>query len=107
MSRGYGRIQRALLATLKKRGLADTYMLAAEVYDLKRTDDDPVIHLETAQLVAVRRAIAGLVKDGKVFFLERQSNGRVLWGSKAFYKGTQKFVAGGGLAALEAAASVE
>jgi hypothetical protein len=78
VSRGHGRIQRRLLEILEHATQADTFTLASAVYDIK--PNDGVKMISEAQLVAVRRALAGLAKEGKVFDCGRRfRDGRRRW----------------------------
>jgi hypothetical protein len=84
MSRGLGRIQREVLALIAARRIRDrecdldTYQLTRLVYDVKPDEND--FHLLTdAQVVAVRRALRGLERAGKVARLYRTGKNREVW----------------------------
>jgi hypothetical protein len=102
MSRGLGRVQRALLAILRaeeedyqrdgNRGvpvldhrhrrapLLDTIDLAARVYRVERPQDGEWI-VDNAKVVAVQRALAGLMKKGLVGRRRGFNDGRAHWGT--------------------------
>lgn len=68
MSRGLGRIQRRVLELCKHHrddGCVSTFMFAALIYDVK-SDINGMHWVTGAQLSAVRRALAGLRKQGKI-----------------------------------------
>jgi hypothetical protein len=70
MSRGFGWVQMACLWRIKKhdeeRGeLPTTYDIAAYVYQAERTDDGGY-WLTDAQHVAVKRALEGLQRKGRI-----------------------------------------
>ena len=63
MSRGYGKVQNAVLAVLRRHARTadsglDTLVIAARAYRVRRPSK--------AQAVAVRRALAGFVRQGLV-----------------------------------------
>jgi hypothetical protein len=66
MSRGLGRIQRDVLTLIEgSTESLDTYVITRLVYGIK--PDETGCHLLTeAQIVAVRRALRGLAKAGKI-----------------------------------------
>jgi hypothetical protein len=73
MSRGYGRVQNGCQAAIYHAERAGeppptTYDIAAEVYHVER-DDDGYRSVSDAQHVAVKRALAGLERQGKVIGL--------------------------------------
>jgi hypothetical protein len=72
MSKGYGQIQRKVLAELAARPDAiELFDLAATVYAVKPNKDG--MHLvNDAQLVSVRRALRGLEKAGKAYRIARR-----------------------------------
>jgi hypothetical protein len=80
MSRGPGTIQRRLVEILERdQKLLDTFELAARAYDLS-SNDQGRITLSDPQLVAVRRALRGLVRKGAIADLGRNwHNGRKRW----------------------------
>ena len=82
-SRGYGALQRRLLAILNAANrVFETYSLVADAFDVK-ADRDGVRLISTAQMSAVRRALRGLVRDGAVIDLGRHyPNTRRHWCSK-------------------------
>ena len=82
-SRGYGALQRRLLAILNAEDrVFETYSLVADAFDVK-ADRDGVRLISTAQMSAVRRALRGLVRDGGVIDLGRHyPNTRRHWCSK-------------------------
>jgi len=82
-SRGYGALQRRLLAILNAEDrVFETYSLVADAFDVK-ADRDGVRLISTAQMSAVRRALRGLVRDGAVIDLGRHyPNTRRHWCSK-------------------------
>jgi hypothetical protein len=82
MSRGPGRIQSRLLRLLEETaGVIDTFSAAATVYDC-RPDADGTTTIPESQLVAVRRALASLAKQGKVYAGHRGRDGRRLWANE-------------------------
>ena len=67
MSKGLGITQRKVLALLQRQTRAvDPFALAGDVYRVRRGKGG-VRRLTDAQLVAVRRALRGLEKTGKVY----------------------------------------
>ena len=71
MRRGYGALQRRLLAILNTEDrVFETYTLVAEAFDVK-ADEDGLRLISTAQMSAARRALRGLVRDGAVIDLGR------------------------------------
>jgi hypothetical protein len=73
MSRGYGRVQNGCQAAIDDAERAGeppptTYDIAADVYRVER-DDDGYRYVSDAQHVAVKRALAGLERQGKVIGL--------------------------------------
>jgi hypothetical protein len=70
MSRGLGRVQRALLVALNQHGVLTTPELAVAVYDPDRPGVGAGWHrawmVEEAQMSAVRRALADLARKGFV-----------------------------------------
>src|SRR5918995_5306449 len=85
MSRGHGRLQQDLLRLLDENPRAlDTFTLAASVYGCSPNADGRML-VNDAQLVAVRRAMAGLVKQGKAFDLGRHWHaGRRHWAGERY-----------------------
>jgi hypothetical protein len=83
MSRGYGALQRKLLAILNAEDrVFETYTLVADAYDVK-TDEDGLRRISTAQMSGARRALRGLVRDGAAIDLGRRyPNTRRLWCSR-------------------------
>jgi hypothetical protein len=83
MRRGYGAVQRRLLAILNaKERVFETYTLVAAAFDVK-ADEDGLRLISTAQMSAARRALRGLVRDGAVVDLGRNyPNTRRHWCSK-------------------------
>ena len=83
MRRGYGTLQRRLLAILNTEDrVFETYTLVADAFDVK-ADRDGVRLISTAQMSAVRRALRGLVRDGAVIDLGRHyPNTRRHWCGK-------------------------
>jgi len=83
MRRGYGALQRRLLAILNTEDrVFETYTLVAEAFDVK-ADEDGLRLISTAQMSAARRALRGLVRDGAVIELGRHyPNTRRHWCSK-------------------------
>ena len=64
MRRGYGALQRRLLAILNTEDrVFETYTLVADAFDVK-ADEDGLRLISTAQMSAARRALRGLVRDG-------------------------------------------
>ena len=64
MKRGYGTLQRRLLAILNaKDRVFETYTLVAAAFDVKANEDGLRL-ISTAQMSAARRALRGLVRDG-------------------------------------------
>jgi hypothetical protein len=75
MSRGYGRVQWGCLTAVhhaerKGEPPPTTYDIAADVYHVER-DDDGYRCVSDAQHVAVKRALEGLQRQGKVIGLDR------------------------------------
>ena len=71
MSKGLGITQRKVLALLQRQtGAVDPFALAGDVYRVRRGKGG-VRRLTDAQLVAVRRALRGLEKTGKVYRVTR------------------------------------
>jgi len=73
VSRGYGRVQWGCLTAIWHSERAGkppptTYDIAADVYHVE-TDDDGYRYVSDAQHVAVKRALAGLQRQGKVIGL--------------------------------------
>ena len=81
--RGYGALQRRLLAILNAEDrVFETYTLVADAFDVK-ADEDGLRMINTAQMSAARRALRGLVRDGAVIDLGRHyPNTRRHWCSK-------------------------
>jgi hypothetical protein len=81
--RGYGALQRRLLATLTSEDrVFETYTLVAAAFDVK-ADEDGLRLITMAQMSAARRALRGLVRDGAVIDLGRHyPNTRRHWCSK-------------------------
>ena len=82
-SRGYGALQRRLLAILNAEDrVFETYSLVADAFDVK-ADEDGLRLISTAQISAARQALRGLVRDGAVIDLGRHCpNARRHWCSK-------------------------
>jgi hypothetical protein len=71
MKRGYGALQRKLLAILNAEDrVFETYTLVADAFDVK-ADEAGLRLISTAQMSAARRALRGLVRDGAVIDLGR------------------------------------
>ena len=83
MRRGYGALQRKLLAILNAEDrVFETYTLVADAFDVK-ADEEGSRLISTAQVSAARRALRGLVRDGAVIDLGRHyPNTRRHWCSK-------------------------
>ena len=83
MRRGYGALQRRLLAILNTEDrVFETYTLVADAFDVK-ADEDGLRLISTMQMSAARRALRGLVRDGAVIDLGRHyPNTRRHWCSK-------------------------
>lgn len=81
MSKGLGRIQSRVLATLEARTSADPFTLAAEVLEVS-PDGDRVRHLSNAQLTTVRRALASLQRRGLAYRLFIGRGGRGYWATR-------------------------
>ena len=83
MNRGYGALQRKLLAILNAEDrVFETYTLVADAYDVK-TDEDGLRRISAAQMSGARRALRGLVRDGAVINLGRHyPNTRRHWCSR-------------------------
>jgi hypothetical protein len=82
MSRGYGQVQRDILAVLRANDrLMDTFVIAAMVYDVKPGDHGLRI-LNDAQLVSIRRALVKLADEGEIFKVMRGHNKRAYWASE-------------------------
>jgi hypothetical protein len=84
MSRGHGQIQRAILTALEREKFASTFELATEAYNIQPDPEDGCQYISDAQLVATRRALANLVKEGRAFDLGRNKkvDGRRFWASE-------------------------
>ena len=83
MRRGYGALQRRLLAILNTEDrVFETYTLVADAFDVK-ADEDGLRLISTAQMRATRRALRGLVRDGAAIDLGRHyPNTRRHWCGK-------------------------
>src|SRR6516225_8501710 len=83
MRRGYGALQRRLLAILNAEDrVFETYTLVADAFDVK-ADEEGLRLISTAQMSAARRALRGLVRDGAVIDLGRHyPNTRRHWCGK-------------------------
>ena len=83
MRRGYGALQRRLLAILNTEDrVFETYTLVADAFDVK-ADEDGLRLISTAQMSAARRALRGLVRDGAAIDLGRHyPNTRRHWCGK-------------------------
>jgi hypothetical protein len=97
MSRGFGKIERAILDVLENDDrLIDTFTLAAIAFDLAACDGKIVV--TDAQLVSARRALRSLEARGKVFAVMRGHNKRSYWANErlglwhAVRQGQQKTV---------------
>jgi hypothetical protein len=73
MSRGLGRVQRALLVALNGHDDLTAAELAVIVYDRERRGIGRTWHVGDAKMRAVRRALAGLARDGLVHQCEAPS----------------------------------
>jgi hypothetical protein len=76
MSRGYGKVQSGCLLTIwwaerKGKPAPTTYDIAADVYHVER-DDDGCRYVSDAQHVAVKRALEGLRRQGKVIGVDKR-----------------------------------
>jgi hypothetical protein len=82
MSRGLGKLQRDLLATLEENNKQiDTLTLAAPAYDVQ-PDANGICRINNAHHAAVRRALRNLHKRGLLMDLGRHhSDGRRSWAS--------------------------
>lgn len=81
MSRGWGRVERAVMAALEGGERRDAFELAAAIYAVE-PDPDGVQRLTDAQLSATRRALARLRAEGLVDG-RRARYGRKRWGTVA------------------------
>jgi hypothetical protein len=73
MSRGAGRIMREALAIVEAdHGPIDSFKIAALVYGAQ-PDWNGITRLSAAQITAVRRALAALVRTGKVADMGRSA----------------------------------
>jgi hypothetical protein len=82
MSRGHGRIERALLEAFTHWDAVDAFRLAGYAYHIQ-PDSDGVRLIDEAQLVTTRRALAKLAKEGLVFEGGRRKGaGRRIWYSQ-------------------------
>jgi hypothetical protein len=75
MSRGYGQVQWGCLKAIAdaehdREPTPTTYDIAADIYHVE-TDDDGYRYVSAAQHVAVKRALEGLQRQGKVIGLDR------------------------------------
>lgn len=66
MSKGFGAVQRRVLAEIARLGSADTFQLAVAVFELKPSKGGAT-YLTAAQLGSVRRAVRRLEKLGFVY----------------------------------------
>ena len=75
MSRGFGKLQRGLLASLERHSKLDTLSLAKLAYagDQKTSSND---ELTESQLVSVRRSLHLLAQAGLIFDLGRRKGDR-------------------------------
>jgi hypothetical protein len=75
MSTGLGKVQRrclTVIANYEREGeLATTYNIATYVYQVQ-PDEDGELYFTTAQHVAVKRALEGLQRQGKVIGLAQR-----------------------------------
>jgi hypothetical protein len=81
MSRGYGIVQRRLLAVFQEATSQpiDTITLAARAYGVT-PDRDGIMMVSDAQLVTVRRALRNFAKKGAIVDLGRNfRDGRRRW----------------------------
>ena len=87
MSKGLGRIERAVLAVLDGGRWGDTLTLAAVVFNVP--DDG---YVSDAQHASVRRALGGLKRKGLVLeYGRRYHDGRRRWGAAADSADTRGF----------------
>jgi hypothetical protein len=87
MSRGLGALQRALLEAVQEHGLS-TFMACRLAYKIEPTDivgGKPFHLIIDAQHSSVRRALAGLAKQGLIVNLGRRfRDGRARWCTPAY-----------------------
>ena len=82
MRRGYGALQRRLLAILNTEDrVFETYTLVAEAFDVK-ADEDGLRLISTAQMSAARRPLRGLVRDAAIDLGRHYPNTRRHWCGK-------------------------
>lgn len=78
MSRGHGKVQRAILAVLADGKSYDTGDIAAMAFDLEPSEDGTT-YINQAQRAAVARALAKMARESLVFRLFRGHNKRAYW----------------------------
>jgi hypothetical protein len=86
LSKGFGRVERALVATMARISntkLVDTFELAAKVYQIQPGADGAIV-LSDAHVVSVRRALNSLAKRGLVSRIMRGHNKRPYWGNAQY-----------------------
>ena len=83
MSRGLGALQQALLEAVQEHGCLSTFMACRLAYKIEPTDivgGKPFHLIIDVQHSSVRRALAGLAKQGLIVNLGRRfRDGRARW----------------------------
>lgn len=82
MSKGYGKLQRAILAVLSDDKQADTLEIACRAHDVT-PDANGCATISPSQRAATARALYRLQADGAVVRLFCGRHGRTYWGSPA------------------------
>jgi len=83
MSRGLGRLQRAVLKLLEENRHFDTREIA-ELAHAVEPDENGVCVVTDAQYVSVRRALAALARQGMAMRTFRGPDGRQRWANLRF-----------------------
>jgi len=78
MSRGLGKVQRALLAILQQQPALTSFELAAQVYRVL-VEPDGRWSVSNTQRTAVRRALSALQRRGLALQIGRNRQGRAAW----------------------------
>ena len=83
MSRGHGKVERAVLEVLAKHKLVNTFTIAAAVYLIQPNEQGSRI-MTDAQLVSVRRALRKLEACGAAVRVHRGYNKRAYWAAEGY-----------------------
>ena len=79
MSRGLGKIERAIFEAIEAKGTyLDTFNLVIKAYALE-PNVDGIIHISEAQYASVRRACNSLKRKGMIKPMGRLYRGGVAW----------------------------